>query len=118
MKLYWYEKLMVIGEFDASHKKQLKRINAGKFVSDIYLIMLSNREDAALEILLSQHINNNYYNQEKGYVIGAALSHELADELAARIAATVYLRGDTAEFADFFTEDFLKKPDVDSLICV
>lgn len=118
MELYWYEKLMVSGEFDASHKKMLKKINAGKHVSDIYLVMLSKRDDAALEILPSQHMNYDYLRNEKGYVVGVATSNELAAELAARIAATVYLSDSVGDFEDFFEKKFLKKPDTEGLVYV
>ena len=118
MELYWYEKLMVSGEFEALHKKMLKKINAGKQVSGIYLVMLSGRDDATLEIQPSQHMNYDYYKSEKGYVVGAAISNELATELAARIAATVYLSGSAGDFKDFFEKNFLKKPDTDGLVYV
>lgn len=118
MELYWYEKLMVSGEFDASHKRMLKKINAGKQVSGIYLVLLSDRDDAALEIQPSQHMNYDYYKSEKGYVVGAATSNEFATELAARIVATVYLSSSAGDFEEFFEKNFLKKPDTDSLVYV
>lgn len=118
MELYWYEKLMVCGEFDASHKKMLRKINAGKQVSDIYLVMLSDRDDATLEIQPSRHMNYDYYKSEKGYVVGIATSNELATQLAARIVATVYLSDSDGAFEDFFEESFLKKPDTDGLVYV
>lgn len=118
MELYWYEKLIVSGEFDASHKKMLKKINAGKLVSGIYLVMLSDRKDVTLEIQPSQYLTQSYYKSKKGYVIGAAASNELASELAARIAATVYLSDADSDFDGFFRHDFLKKPDTDNLVYI
>ncbi len=118
MEFYWYEKLMVCGEFDASHKKMLRKINAGKQVSDIYLVLLSDRDDAVLEIRPSQHLNYKYNKNEKGYVVGAAVNNELATELAARIAATVYISGDSGEFTSYFEKHFLSRPNIDDLVYV
>lgn len=118
MQLYWYERLMVSGDFNTSYKKLLKKINAGERVSGIYLIMLSDRDDVILEIQPSYHISCDYYKREKGFVVGAAADNELAAELAARVAATVYMSGDIDNFKDFFRNGFLKRPDTDGFIYI
>lgn len=116
MELYWYERLMVTGEFDNAAKKQLKKINSGRFVSGIYLVMLA--DDAVLEIQPSQYLTQKFYRHQKRYVIGAALSNELACELAARIAASSYYGGGDGDLKRIFGLNFISRPDTDNILAV
>lgn len=118
MKLYWYERLMVLGEFDDSAKKQLRKINAGKLVSGVYLLMLPDADDIMLEIQPSQFLTQKFYRDNERYVIGAALSSELACELAARIVYSSYLYGCGGDLRKIFDTKFICRPDMDSILAV
>ncbi len=108
----WYENLYLSRDFSDSGRKLLKKAGRGNAVSGIYLIVLSETENAILEILPSQHLAQRYYKDKANNIIGAAESAETAKEMAASIAATVFTSGYGQKFKNLFGDKFEKNPDL------
>ncbi|MBQ9886075.1 MAG: hypothetical protein IJM37_04345 [Lachnospiraceae bacterium] len=112
MKFYWYKDFLVTEEFKSSDRKNLRKINAGKKIEGMYLVMLSQSDDTLFEIVPSSQMTQSFYNDKTGYVVGAALSKESAELLASRIAATYYADYRDGNIKDFYKGGFMEKPNL------